>query len=289
MILPAVGSIRRISVRTSVDLPEPERPMTTNTSPGQTSIETSRTAIEQPVFSRSSARERSASGVPTMRSSCGPKIFQTPSARMSGSPEVSGTMGVSEVSTAAVPRESVTARMIYQAEGEVSRSAREAAFPLGAAATLEELEADPHPLLAGCASASRSRGCPRSRPGSSRGATSPCTSMRDAETFTVDDPRFSTGAGRRARACSRSTAPRIARHRDPFARPFRLDAVRERFTAFVEAETDALLEALRRRGEAELRRALRGPARRPSMAHVARPGGTDAATVLGWYERSSTR
>ena len=34
VILPAVGSISRISVRTSVDLPEPERPMTTNTSPG---------------------------------------------------------------------------------------------------------------------------------------------------------------------------------------------------------------------------------------------------------------
>ena len=53
--------------------------------------------------------------------------------------------------------------------------------------------------------------------------------MRDAETFTVDDPRFSTGQvvgpehahARRRRAC---------RHREPFARPFRLDAVRERFT-----------------------------------------------------------
>ena len=35
-IVPAVGSISRISVRTRVDLPEPERPMTTNTSPGHT-------------------------------------------------------------------------------------------------------------------------------------------------------------------------------------------------------------------------------------------------------------
>ena len=70
---PAVGSISRISVRTSVDLPEPERPMTTNTSPGQTSSETSRTAAMQPVFSRSSLRERSASGLPTMRSARGPE------------------------------------------------------------------------------------------------------------------------------------------------------------------------------------------------------------------------
>ena len=56
---PAVGSISRISVRTSVDLPDPDSPMTTNTLPGLTSSETSRTAATQPVFSRNSPpRER---------------------------------------------------------------------------------------------------------------------------------------------------------------------------------------------------------------------------------------
>ncbi len=44
--------------------PDPERPITTNTSPGQTSNETSRTAATQPVLARSSERESSASGVP---------------------------------------------------------------------------------------------------------------------------------------------------------------------------------------------------------------------------------
>src|SRR4051794_18304596 len=58
--------------------------MTTNTSPGQTSMETSRTAATQPVFSRSSARGRSASGVPITFPALRPKIFQIPSARMSG-------------------------------------------------------------------------------------------------------------------------------------------------------------------------------------------------------------
>src|SRR3954469_688991 len=85
-IVPAVGSISRISVRTSVDFPEPERPMTTNTSPGQTEKETSRTAATQPVFVCSSPRGRSASGVPTTRSAWGPNTFQTPSTRISGSP-----------------------------------------------------------------------------------------------------------------------------------------------------------------------------------------------------------
>ena len=67
--------------------PEPERPMTTKISPGQTSNETSRTAATQPCFARSSARGRSASGVPMTRSAWRPKIFQTPSARISGAPE----------------------------------------------------------------------------------------------------------------------------------------------------------------------------------------------------------
>ena len=83
---PAVGSISLISVRTSVDLPEPERPITTNTSPGYTSNDTSRTAATQPVFSRNSARGRSASGVPITLSALRPKIFQTPSTLMRGGP-----------------------------------------------------------------------------------------------------------------------------------------------------------------------------------------------------------
>ena len=118
VILPAVGSISRISVRTSVDLPEPDSPMTTNTSPGLMSIETSRTATTQPVLRCSSERERSASGEPMILSAPGPKTFQMPSARTSGSPFGAPAGGPSSmVSTAATPSESVTAAMIYQASG----------------------------------------------------------------------------------------------------------------------------------------------------------------------------
>ena len=49
---PAVGSISRVRHRTRVDLPEPDRPMTTNTSPRATSKLMSRTAVTQPVCSR---------------------------------------------------------------------------------------------------------------------------------------------------------------------------------------------------------------------------------------------
>ena len=119
-IVPAVGSISRISVRTSVDFPEPDRPMTTNTSPRQTSNETSRTAAIQPVFSRNSCRESSASGVPRMRSALGPKIFQMPEAAMSGSPA----------------RPLPVTRLIYQSRRFRARSRDRLAASSGAATEL---------------------------------------------------------------------------------------------------------------------------------------------------------
>jgi hypothetical protein len=42
--VPAVGSSSRLMHRTSVDFPLPDRPITTNVSPGRTSNDTSRTA-----------------------------------------------------------------------------------------------------------------------------------------------------------------------------------------------------------------------------------------------------
>ena len=63
LTVPAVGSISRVSSRTSVDLPEPERPITTNTSPGATSNDTSRMPTTWPVFSWSSLRDSFASAL----------------------------------------------------------------------------------------------------------------------------------------------------------------------------------------------------------------------------------
>ena len=68
----------RLKHRMSVDFPEPDRPITTNTPPSGTSKLTSRTAATQPVRASSSARGRSASGEPTTRSAFGPKTFHTP-------------------------------------------------------------------------------------------------------------------------------------------------------------------------------------------------------------------
>src|SRR5207248_9619515 len=82
--------------------------------------------------------------------------------------------------------------------------------------------------------------------------------LRASATFTVDDPRSSTGRVVGPSMLTRDGAAH-ARHRDPFAAQFRLNAVRERFTALVEAETERLIDAIEPDGRAELRRSLAGP------------------------------
>jgi cytochrome P450 len=107
--------------------------------------------------------------------------------------------------------------------------------------------------------------------------------MRDAATFTVEDPRFSTGQVVGPSMLTLEGAEH-KRHRDPFARPFRLDAVRERFTAPVAEETDRLIDAIAPRGEAELRRELAGPLATAAVTHALGLEDAGTAEVLGWYD-----
>jgi cytochrome P450 len=160
---------------------------------------------------------------------------------------------------------------------------RAAAFPIGAAVTLAQLEDDPHPVLAQLRQHEPVSWLPAldgwlvTRRDLAMGV------MRDPETFTVEDPRFSTG---QVVGPSMLTldGPAHKRHRDPFARPFRLDAVRERFSAPVAAETDLLIDALAPAGSAELRRELAGPLATAAVTHALGLTGAGTAEVLGWYD-----
>ena len=107
--------------------------------------------------------------------------------------------------------------------------------------------------------------------------------MRDPDTFTVDDPRFSTG---QVVGPSMLTLDGAAhkRHRDPWARPFRLDAVRERFSAPVAEEADRLIDAIAPAGAAELRRELAGPLATAAVTHALGLEEAGTAEVLGWYD-----
>ena len=162
-------------------------------------------------------------------------------------------------------------------------SARAAAFPIGAAVTLAQLEADPHPVLARLREHEPVSWLPALEGWLVTRRDLVMGVMRDPETFTVQDARFSTG---QVVGPSMLTLEGAAhkRHREPFARPFRLDAVRERFTAPVAEEVDGLLDAIAPAGVAELRRELAGPLATAAVTHAL--GLTDAGTaeVLGWYD-----
>ncbi|MCP9487362.1 MAG: cytochrome P450 [Gaiellaceae bacterium MAG52_C11] len=160
---------------------------------------------------------------------------------------------------------------------------RVASFPIGAAVTIAELERDPHPLLARLREREPVSWLPALDGWLVTRRDLTLEVMRDAETYTVDDPRFSTGQVVGASMLSLDGSEHT-RHRDPFARPFRLDAVRERFADFVETEVERLLAAIEPRGESELRRSLAGPLSVAAMMQALGLVEADTSEVLGWYD-----
>ena len=155
-------------------------------------------------------------------------------------------------------------------------------FPIGRGVTVGDLEEDPHPVLARLRAA---------EPVSWLAALGgwlvtrydlAVRVMRDPMTFTVDDPRFST---------SRVVGPSMlsldgadhSRHREPFAHPFRPARVRDRFSGFVEAETDRLISAIQPAGSADLRREFAGPLAVAVVTEALGLRDVNADTVLSWY------
>jgi cytochrome P450 len=105
--------------------------------------------------------------------------------------------------------------------------------------------------------------------------------MRDDATFTVEDPRFTTG---RVVGPSMLTldGAEHARHREPFARPFRRAAVLERFTPLVQAEAQRLADGLA--PGADLRRGFAGPLAAAMVTHALGLKAVGVERVLGWYD-----
>lgn len=156
-------------------------------------------------------------------------------------------------------------------------------FPLGAAVTLEALDADPYPVLARLRASEPVSWVPV-LDGWLVTRRDLCVEvMRDADRFTVDDPRFST---------ARVVGPSMLsldgvdhrRHRDPFAAAFRLPEVRERFTSRVEEIAGDLVGSLAPAGKAEIRRQLAGPLAVRVVAAALDLLDVAPATVLSWYD-----
>jgi cytochrome P450 len=160
---------------------------------------------------------------------------------------------------------------------------RRTSFPIGAAVTAEELAGDPHPLLARLRAGEPVSWLPALDGWLVTRYDLAAEVMRDAATFTVDDPRFST-----ARVIGPSMlsldGTAHTRHREPFARPFRPARARARFTAFIEAEADRLVTGLRSRGRAELRGDFAGPLAVAVVAEALGLPDADAGTIRSWYD-----
>jgi cytochrome P450 len=157
-------------------------------------------------------------------------------------------------------------------------------FPIGAGASLEELERDPHALLARLREREPVSWLPVLDGWLVTRRDVAMQVMHDAATFTVDDPRFSTG---QVVGSSMLTldGTEHKRHREPFTQPFRLNAVRERFTEVVAGETERLIDAIAADGTADLRRTLTGPLAAAIVTNALGLEDADTGRVLGWYER----
>jgi cytochrome P450 len=149
--------------------------------------------------------------------------------------------------------------------------------------TLADLESDPHPILARLRAGAEACWVPVLGAWLVTGYDLAVAVLRDARTFTVDDPRFSTAKVVGPSMLSLDGA-RHARHRAPFTRPFRADEIHARLEAFTRAEAGRLVSAIQPSGAAELRRAVAGPLAVTVMAEALGLGQTDPAQVLAWYD-----
>lgn len=106
--------------------------------------------------------------------------------------------------------------------------------------------------------------------------------MLDPETFTVDDPRFSTQQVIGPSMLSLDGVDH-RRHRDPFAGPFRAARVRE-LSEFTDRKTEDLVGDVVQRGSGDLRADVAGPLAVAVMTRILDLRDVSVTDVLAWYE-----
>src|ERR1700733_8212204 len=149
--------------------------------------------------------------------------------------------------------------------------------------TLADLESDPHPTLARLRAEAPACWVPVLGSWLVTGYDLAVAVLRDARTFTVDDPRFSTAKVVGPSMLSLDGAQH-ARHRAPFTRPFRAEEIHARLEALTRAGPGRLAAAIQPSGAAELRRTVAGPLAVAVMAEALGLGQTDPAQILAWYD-----
>lgn len=156
-------------------------------------------------------------------------------------------------------------------------------FPIGASITIEQLSSDPYPHLARLRSDEPVSWLPALDGWLVTGREPAVAIMRDAATFTVDDPRFST-----ARVIGPSMlsldGSEHRRHRDPFGDPFRAAAIRASMFDWVHRRAGELVAGIAPAGRADLRATVAAPLAIDVMMRTLDLDRVDAADVLSWYQ-----
>ncbi len=156
-------------------------------------------------------------------------------------------------------------------------------FPLGAAVTVEQLDVDPHPLLARLREREPVSWIPALDGWLVTRYDLVTEAMRDSTTFTVDDPRFSTAQVIGPSMLSLDGGAH-ERHRAPFVAPFRPRPVADRFTGPTADAANRLLDELAPRAAGELRRGFAGPIAAAIIVRALGLVDEEVDTVLGWYD-----
>ena len=156
-------------------------------------------------------------------------------------------------------------------------------FPLGADITLEALTGDVYPVLHQLRAAEPVSWLPVLNAWLITRHDLAVAVMRDAKTYTVDHPGFSTAQVVGTSMLSLD-GPEHVRQRRPFEAPFRRKAVERRFHGAVAQQIAHLLDQLEANGEAELRRDFAGPVAVHTMIAALGLEAVAVTAVLGWYD-----
>nr|WHW29164.1 putative cytochrome P450 [uncultured bacterium] len=167
-----------------------------------------------------------------------------------------------------------------------SSALRTRSFPLGAAVTLAELDADPAPVLAQLRAVEPVSWVPALGAWLITSRALAVEAMRDAETFTVDDPRFSTAAVLGTSMLSLDGAEH-ERHRAPFGPAFRPNMVRQQFEEYLVSEAHRLVSAVVASEGGDLRTQLAGPLAVNTIVQFLGLETVRADDVLHWYAEIS--
>lgn len=159
-------------------------------------------------------------------------------------------------------------------------------FPIGASISVEQLQGAPYRALAELRQHEPVSWVPAIGAWLITRRDLAVEAMRDAETFTVDDPRFTTAAVLGPSMLSLD-GPDHERHRGAFAPHFRPAVVREQFETELVDAAQSILDEFAPIGRAELRTDFAGPLAVNTITRFLGLSEVDAGDILGWYTEIS--